>query len=70
MTITILNIERVAKGGVAALASVELEVAGVVIVLQALLSPSKDAAARLSFAIRALLIGCLPSGCPAACPLP
>jgi hypothetical protein len=34
ITITILNIERVAKGDVAALANVELEVAGVVIVLQ------------------------------------
>jgi hypothetical protein len=34
VTITILNIERVAKGDVAALANVELEVAGVVIVLQ------------------------------------
>ena len=34
VTITILNIERVAKGDVAALANVELEVASVVIVLQ------------------------------------
>jgi stage V sporulation protein G len=34
VTITILNIERVAKGDVVALAIVELEVAGVVIVLQ------------------------------------
>lgn len=34
VTITILDIERVAKGDVVALAIVELEVAGVVIVLQ------------------------------------
>jgi hypothetical protein len=34
VTITILNIDRVAKGDVAVLANVELEVAGVVIVLQ------------------------------------
>ena len=34
VTITILSVERVAKGDVVALATVELEVAGVVIVLQ------------------------------------